>query len=160
MIPVPAEQAGVRKRVCPHMLRHSYATSALNRGMNPITLAQILGHCSLVMIQRNYAHSTPGRCPRDARQSEWLGPGSWHRFAERRTRLSGNGSRLPSSSAQLLPGADQPVRRETLSLVWIVPTTELPPQPWLTGKCPLAYCEGRGRRLPSACRSHAEEDPR
>jgi len=26
--------------------------------MYPITLAQVLGHSSLVMIQRNYAHST------------------------------------------------------------------------------------------------------
>jgi len=54
-----AEIAGVRKRVYPHLLRHSYATWALNHGMNPIMLAQVLGHSSLVMIQRNYAHSTP-----------------------------------------------------------------------------------------------------
>jgi integrase/recombinase XerD len=56
---VRAEQAGIQKRAYPHMLRHSYATWALNRGMNPIMLAQVLGHSSLVMIQRNYAHSTP-----------------------------------------------------------------------------------------------------
>jgi integrase/recombinase XerD len=54
-----AELAGIRKRTYPHMLRHSYATWALNRGMNPIMLAQVLGHSSLVMIQRAYAHSTP-----------------------------------------------------------------------------------------------------
>lgn len=54
-----AEVAGISKRTYPHMLRHSYATWALNRGMNPIMLAQVLGHSSLVMIQRNYAHSTP-----------------------------------------------------------------------------------------------------
>jgi len=54
-----AESAGVTKRTYPHMLRHSYATWALNRGMNPIMLAQVLGHSSLVMIQRTYAHSTP-----------------------------------------------------------------------------------------------------
>ncbi len=54
-----AELAGIKKRAYPHMLRHSYATWALNRGMNPIMLAQVLGHSSLVMIQRTYAHSTP-----------------------------------------------------------------------------------------------------
>jgi site-specific recombinase XerD len=59
LVRVRAEQAGIRKRVYPHMLRHSYATWALNHGMNPIMLAQVLGHSSLVMIQRNYAHSTP-----------------------------------------------------------------------------------------------------
>lgn len=42
----------------PHLLRHSYATWALSQGMNPIMLANLLGHSSLAMIQRNYAHHT------------------------------------------------------------------------------------------------------
>lgn len=54
-----AEIAGITRRVHPHLLRHSYATWALTRGMNPIMLAQVLGHNSLVMIQRTYAHQTP-----------------------------------------------------------------------------------------------------
>jgi integrase/recombinase XerD len=44
LVRVRAEQAGVRKRVYPHMLRLSYATGALYHGMNPIMLAQVLGH--------------------------------------------------------------------------------------------------------------------
>lgn len=59
MVRVRTEQAAIRKRIYPHMLRHSYATWATNRGMNPIMLAQILGHSLLVMIHRNHAHSTP-----------------------------------------------------------------------------------------------------
>lgn len=51
-----AREAGIPKRVHPHLLRHSYATWALSRGMNPIQLADILGHVGLTMIQRNYAH--------------------------------------------------------------------------------------------------------
>jgi integrase/recombinase XerD len=47
---------GLAKRVHPHLLRHSYATWALSKGMNPITLAKILGHSSLVMIQQTYEH--------------------------------------------------------------------------------------------------------
>jgi integrase/recombinase XerD len=54
-----AELVGLKRRVYPHMLRHSYATWTLNRGMNPIMLAEVLGHSSLAMIQRNYAHQTP-----------------------------------------------------------------------------------------------------
>jgi integrase/recombinase XerD len=54
-----AGTAGIKKRVHPHLLRHSFATWALTRGMNPLTLAQILGHTSLVMIQNVYAHLTP-----------------------------------------------------------------------------------------------------
>ena len=53
------ESSGLGRRVYPHMLRHTYATWALNRGMNPIMLAQVLGHTSLGMIQRNYANLTP-----------------------------------------------------------------------------------------------------
>lgn len=46
----------MKKRVHPHLFRHSYATWALQQGMSPIQLADILGHSSLLMIQRNYAH--------------------------------------------------------------------------------------------------------
>jgi len=51
-----AERAGITKRVHPHLFRHSFATEMLNRGMNPIALAENLGHSSLAMIQRVYAH--------------------------------------------------------------------------------------------------------
>jgi len=54
-----AQVAGINKRVYPHVLRHSYATYALTRGMNPIQLAQILGHSSLAMIQNVYSHLSP-----------------------------------------------------------------------------------------------------
>ncbi len=53
------ERAGVRKRVHPHLFRHSAATFMLQRGMNPLLVAQVLGHTSLAMIQRVYAHLTP-----------------------------------------------------------------------------------------------------
>jgi integrase len=53
------EQASVRKRVHPHLFRHSAATYMLQRGMNPLLVAQVLGHSSLAMIQRVYAHLTP-----------------------------------------------------------------------------------------------------
>jgi integrase len=55
-----AERAGFDKRVYPHLLRHSFATEMLNRGMDAITLSRILGHSSLVMIQRTYANQTVG----------------------------------------------------------------------------------------------------
>jgi integrase/recombinase XerD len=59
MIRNVGELAGVGKRVYPHLLRHSFATWQLSRGMNPIQLAQILGHSSLTMIQAVYSHLTP-----------------------------------------------------------------------------------------------------
>lgn len=53
------ERAGLRKRVHPHVFRHSAATHMLRRGMNPLLVAQVLGHSSLAMIQNVYAHLTP-----------------------------------------------------------------------------------------------------
>lgn len=53
-----ADRAGIAKRVHPHLLRHSFATEALRRGMNPIQLAQILGHSGLRMIESVYSHLT------------------------------------------------------------------------------------------------------
>jgi integrase len=51
-----AERAGITRRVHPHLLRHSFATETLRRWMNPIQLAQILGHSGLRMIEQVYAH--------------------------------------------------------------------------------------------------------
>jgi len=51
-----AETAGIRRRVYPHLLRHSMATDFLRRGGNPILLQQILGHTSLAMITQTYQH--------------------------------------------------------------------------------------------------------
>jgi site-specific recombinase XerD len=59
MIRNVAAMAGITKRVYPHLLRHSFATWQLSRGMNPIQLAQILGHSSLTMIQAVYSHLSP-----------------------------------------------------------------------------------------------------
>ncbi len=52
------ERAGIKKRVHPHLFRHSAATHMLRRGMNPLLVAQVLGHSSLAMIQNVYSHLT------------------------------------------------------------------------------------------------------
>lgn len=51
-----ADRAGITRRVHPHLLRHSFATEAMRRGMNPVQLAQLLGHSGLRMIEQVYAH--------------------------------------------------------------------------------------------------------
>jgi integrase/recombinase XerD len=58
MIRALGEVAGIRKRVYPHLVRHSFATDYLRRGDNPILLQQILGHSSLAMITQTYQHLT------------------------------------------------------------------------------------------------------
>jgi len=53
-----AARAGIAKKVDSHLLRHSMITNALRAGMNPLLLAQIVGHSSLRMIERVYSHLT------------------------------------------------------------------------------------------------------
>lgn len=55
MLKSTAIMAGIRKRVYPHLLRHSYATWQLRRGRNPISLKDDLGHRSLEMIDTVYS---------------------------------------------------------------------------------------------------------
>lgn len=54
------ERAGIKKRVHPHLFRHSFATEALRRGMNAVQLARVLGHNSLRMIERTHSHLNAG----------------------------------------------------------------------------------------------------
>ncbi len=49
-------EAGLEKRVHPHLFRHSFATEWLRRGGNIISLQRILGHADLAMIQSTYSH--------------------------------------------------------------------------------------------------------
>ena len=62
---VSAVKAGIKKRVYPHVLRHSYATGLLEAGVDLLTISKLLGHASFVttMIylhcRREHLHSTP-----------------------------------------------------------------------------------------------------
>ncbi len=53
-----AAEAGIAKRVHPHLFRHSFATWWLNKGGNPVDLQRILGHGSMEMIAKWYSHQT------------------------------------------------------------------------------------------------------
>lgn len=58
MIKWTAAAAGIERAVHPHLFRHSYATWALRKGMNPLQLQRILGHADLSMISGVYSHLT------------------------------------------------------------------------------------------------------
>lgn len=59
LIRVLGEKAGLAKRVHPHVFRHSAATHLLQRGVDSLLVAQILGHSSLQMIHKVYSHLSP-----------------------------------------------------------------------------------------------------
>jgi integrase len=54
--------ARIKKRVplaqdvCPYLLRHAFGTNAIINGVDPITVANLMGHTSLEMINTVYAH--------------------------------------------------------------------------------------------------------
>jgi integrase len=56
MVDVAAERAGIKKRVYPHLLRHSFATDFMRKRSDPVTLQRILGHADLSMIANTYSH--------------------------------------------------------------------------------------------------------
>jgi site-specific recombinase XerD len=56
MIRYLARDAGIRKRVHPHLFRHTYGTEFIARGGDSAMLAKVLGQRSLAVINSLYAH--------------------------------------------------------------------------------------------------------
>ncbi len=63
------DEAGI-KRFCMHALRHTYATRAIERGMQPKSLQKLLGHASIKTTMDRYVHVTDDSLNNAVRQFE------------------------------------------------------------------------------------------
>jgi integrase/recombinase XerD len=52
-----SEESGLKRKITPHKLRHTFATLALEAGVSPITISELLGHSSLNTTMK-YTHVT------------------------------------------------------------------------------------------------------
>ncbi|NQT82021.1 tyrosine-type recombinase/integrase [bacterium] len=64
-----AKAAGIAKRVSPHVLRHTYASRMLSRGLNLREVQQLLGHANVSTTQI-YTHVNPEELRRKIQQPE------------------------------------------------------------------------------------------
>jgi integrase len=51
-----ARTAGIRRRVWPHMFRHTYITFLLQRGVDATKIRRVVGHANTQLIGRVYGH--------------------------------------------------------------------------------------------------------
>lgn len=63
------DEAGI-KRFCMHALRHTYATRAIESGMQPKVLQRLLGHASIKTTMDRYVHVTMDSLENAVRQFE------------------------------------------------------------------------------------------
>jgi len=67
------DEAGI-KRFCMHALRHTYATRAIESGMQPKVLQKLLGHASIKTTMDRYVHVTDESMNNAVRQFEACQP--------------------------------------------------------------------------------------
>jgi integrase/recombinase XerD len=64
LVRVCAERAGIKKRVYPHLIRHSLATNLMHSGTGLLAIKQQMGHVHLGTTMR-YLHADPERMRRE-----------------------------------------------------------------------------------------------
>jgi len=79
---VAVAKAGITKDVTPHTLRHSYATSMLEAGVDLLTISKLLGHSSFVTTMI-YLHVRRQHFDRSPSPIDWLPLRQCPQWAER-----------------------------------------------------------------------------
>jgi integrase/recombinase XerD len=122
-----AALAGIKNIVTPHTLRHSYATSMLEAGVDVLTISKLLGHSSFVTTMI-YLHVRRQHFDRSPSPIDWLPVRQCPQWAERVPESMTNtpaASSQPQTDANTLPTVTPPATAAEAS-----PTpAETPPPP-------------------------------
>ena len=62
--------AGTKLHISPHVLRHTFATRAIEAGMKPKTLQEILGHANIGVTMNLYVHITEDEKEKEIKKFE------------------------------------------------------------------------------------------
>ena len=101
---------GLSKDVCAYLCRHGFGTRAIMRGINPATVAELMGHASLDMVSKVYVHLAGERAPEGGGQEDQQShhtasarPGQARRRAPRQKLLATTRRRNQRSSFGVAP---------------------------------------------------------
>jgi len=92
-------QAGIKKAATPHTMRHSFATSMLEAGVDVLTISKLLGHASFVTTMI-YLHVRRQHFDRSPSPIDWLPVRQCPKWAE-------------ADPSELAPTPEQPTMEET-----------------------------------------------
>jgi hypothetical protein len=135
-----AAQAGIKNIVTPHTLRHSYATSMLEAGVDLLTISKLLGHSSFVTTMI-YLHVRRQHFDRSPSPLDWLPVRQCPQWAEpRQTPVASPATPTPppATTPAAQPPASEPPATET-----DVVSPPSDPDPPTTGTQPQRRTSGR-----------------
>jgi hypothetical protein len=132
-----AALAGIKTIVTPHTLRHSYATSMLEAGVDVLTISKLLGHSSFVTTMI-YLHVRRQHFDRSPSPIDWLPVRQCPQWAER----------VPESTTNSGTAAGEPRADENASPTVTPPAVaaEASPPPAETRQSPQTQRRTSGRR--------------
>jgi len=103
-----AALAGIKNVVTPHTLRHSYATSMLEAGVDLLTISKLLGHSSFVTTMI-YLHVRRQHFDRSPSPIDWLPVRQCPQWAERMPQTNPEAASLePQTDENTSPTVQQP----------------------------------------------------
>ena len=107
------EKAGIEEHVRFHDLRHTFSTLAIQSGIDPKTVAEILGHASAEFSLDVYTHVTAGMKKKPRRKSA----ASWQASDEKEQKAHTACRKCSGRRRFLTSGAFRPNSR--LGRVWV-----------------------------------------